>query len=63
MNYNSIVYYENKLDMIIYLLNSTNDENIQMYLLDKYNECYSKYESLIKEVKTNEQTFTTMDWI
>lgn len=63
MNCNNIKYYENKLDMIIYLLNSTNDENIQMYLLDKYNECYSKYELLIKEVKINEQAFTTMDWI
>lgn len=63
MNYNNIAYYENKLDMIIYLLNSTNDENIQMYLLDKYNECYSKYELLLKEVKLNEQTFATMDWI
>ena len=62
MNCN-ISYYENKLDMIIYLLNSTNDENIQMYLLDKYNECYSKYESLLKEVKQNEQTSITMDWI
>lgn len=62
MNYN-IAYYENKLDMIIYLLNSTNDENIRMYLLDKYNECYLKYESLLKEVKQNEQTSTTMDWI
>ena len=29
-------YYERKLDIIIYLLNSTDDDTVSDYLLDEY---------------------------
>lgn len=66
MNGNTLSYYENKLDIIIYLLNSTDNENVKFYLIDEYNKCYSKYEKIrVKEVISNAKnnTHTSMDWI
>ena len=59
------VYYENKLDIIIYLLNSTDIDEVQMYLLDEYSKVYDKYIELIggEHIVKNEQTSTSMDWI
>ena len=59
-------YYENKLDMIIYLLNSTDDEEVKNYLIDEYNKYYNIYEEImLKEVYRIEEsnTSSTMDWI
>ena len=33
-------YYERKLDVIIYLLNSTDEEKVTDYLLDEYAKNY-----------------------
>lgn len=66
MNGNTLSYYENKLDIIIYLLNSSDNENVKLYLIDEYNKCYSKYEKLrMKEVVKNAEnnTHTTVDWV
>lgn len=65
-NGKDIIYYENKLDIIIYLLNSTDDEEVKNYLIDEYNKCYSIYEEItLKEVYRIEESYTssTMDWI
>lgn len=58
-------YYEGKLDIIIYLLNSTNESNVIDYLTEEYAKNYIEYERLYKEVKGNDkkQTSSTMDWI
>ena len=58
-------YYENKLDMIIYLLNSTDREETKRHLLNEYYSCYNEYEIKLKEVRYNEKrvTSSTMDWI
>lgn len=42
-------YYENKLDIIIYLLNSTDDDTVSAYLLDEYAKNYIEYERLYNE--------------
>ena len=65
-NGNDLSYYENKLDIIIYLLNSTDDEEVKNYLIDEYNKCYNVYEEImLKEVYIIEEsnTSSTMDWI
>lgn len=65
-NGNDLSYYENKLDIIIYLLNSTDDEEVKNYLIDEYNKCYNVYEEImLKEVYRIEESYTpsTMDWI
>ena len=65
-NGKDITYYENKLDIIIYLLNSTDDEEVKNYLIDEYNKYYNIYEEIIlKEVYRIEESYTssTMDWI
>lgn len=65
-NGKNITYYENKLDIIINLLNSTNDEEVKNYLIDEYNKCYNIYEEImLKEIYRNEESYTSspMDWI
>ena len=65
-NGKDIIYYENKLDIIIYLLNSTDYEEVKNYLIDEYNKCYNVYEEImLKEVYIIEEsnTSSTMDWI
>ena len=65
-NGKDITYYENKLDIIIYLLNSTDSEEVKNYLIDEYNKCYNVYEEImLKEVYIIEEsnTSSTMDWI
>ena len=65
-NGKDISYYENKLDIIIYLLNSTDSEEVKNYLIDEYNKCYNVYEEImLKEVYRIEESHTssTMDWI
>ena len=42
-------YYERKLDIIIYLLNSTDEEKVTDYLLDEYAKNYIEYERLLHE--------------
>ena len=42
-------YYENKLDIIIYLLNSTDDDTVSDYLLVVYGKNYIEYERLYNE--------------
>lgn len=42
-------YYERKLDIIIYLLNSTDEEKVVDYLLDEYAKNYIEYERLYNE--------------
>ena len=42
-------YYEKKLDIIIYLLNSTDEEKVVDYLLDEYAKNYIEYERLYNE--------------
>ena len=44
-----LVYYEKKLDIIIYLLNSTDDDTVSDYLLDEYTKNYIEYERLYNE--------------
>ena len=57
-------YYENKLDIIIYLLNSTDDDTVSDYLLDEYTKNYIEYERLYNEQEREVKTSSsTMDWI
>ena len=57
-------YYERKLDIIIYLLNSTDDDTVSDYLLDEYAKNYIEYERLYNEQEREFKTSSsTMDWI
>ena len=57
-------YYERKLDIIIYLLNSTDNDNVVDYLLDEYAKNYIEYERLYNEQEREYKTsFSAMDWI
>ena len=57
-------YYERKLDIIIYLLNSTDNDNVVEYLLDEYTKNYIEYERLYNEQEKEFKTSSsTMDWI
>ena len=57
-------YYENKLDIIIYLLNSTDEEKVVDYLLDEYGKNYIEYERLYNEQEREYKTSSsTMDWL
>ena len=57
-------YYERKLDIIIYLLNSTDEEKVVDYLLDEYTKNYIEYERLYNEQEREFKTSSsTMDWI
>ena len=57
-------YYERKLDIIIYLLNSTDEEKVVDYLLDEYTKNYIEYERLYNEQEKEFKTSSsTMDWI
>ena len=57
-------YYERKLDIIIYLLNSTDDETVSDYLLDEYAKNYIEYERLYNEQEREyKSSFSAMDWI
>ena len=59
-----LVYYENKLDIIIYLLNSTDEEKVVDYLLDEYAKNYIEYERLYNEQEREYKTSSSsMDWI
>ena len=57
-------YYERKLDIIIYLLNSTDEEKVIDYLLDEYAKNYIEYERLYNEQEREYKTSSSsMDWI
>ena len=57
-------YYERKLDIIIYLLNSTDEEKVSDYLLDEYTKNYIEYERLYNEQEREYKTSSSsMDWI
>ena len=57
-------YYERKLDIIIYLLNSTDEEKVLDYLLGEYEKNYIEYERLYNEQEREFKTSSsTMDWI
>ena len=57
-------YYEGKLDIIIYLLNSTDEEKVVDYLLDEYGKNYIEYERLYNEQEREYKTSSSsMDWI
>ena len=57
-------YYERKLDIIIYLLNSTDEEKVVDYLLDEYTKNYIEYERLYNEQEREyKSSSSTMDWI
>ena len=57
-------YYERKLDIIIYLLNSTDEEKVTDYLLDEYGKNYIEYERLYNEQEREYKTSSSsMDWI
>ena len=57
-------YYERKLDIIIYLLNSTDEEKVVDYLLDEYAKNYIEYERLYNEQEREHKTSSSsMDWI
>lgn len=57
-------YYERKLDIIIYLLNSTDEEKVTDYLLDEYAKNYIEYERLYNEQESEYKTSSSsMDWI
>ena len=57
-------YYERKLDIIIYLLNSTDDDTVSDYLLDEYAKNYIEYERLYNEQEREyKSSSSTMDWI
>ena len=57
-------YYERKLDIIIYLLNSTDEEKVTDYLLDEYTKNYIEYERLYNEQEREYKTSSSsMDWI
>ena len=59
-----LVYYEKKLDIIIYLLNSTDEEKVLDYLLDEYTKNYIEYERLYNEQEREYKTSSSsMDWI
>ena len=59
-----LAYYEKKLDIIIYLLNSTNEEKVVDYLLDEYAKNYIEYERLYNEQEREFKTSSSaMDWI
>ena len=59
-----LVYYEKKLDIIIYLLNSTDDDTVSDYLLDEYAKNYIEYERLYNEQeKEFKSSSSSMDWI
>ena len=59
-----LAYYEKKLDIIIYLLNSTDDDTVSDYLLDEYTKNYIEYERLYNEQEREYKTSSsTMDWI
>ena len=59
-----LVYYEKKLDIIIYLLNSTDEEKVVDYLLDEYTKNYIEYERLYNEQEREYKTSSsTMDWV
>lgn len=59
-----LAYYENKLDIIIYLLNSTDEEKVTDYLLDEYTKNYIEYERLYNEQEREYNTSSSsMDWI
>ena len=57
-------YYEKKLDIIIYLLNSADDDTVSDYLLDEYAKNYIEYERLYNEQEREYKTSSSsMDWI
>ena len=57
-------YYERKLDIIIYLLNSTDEEKVTDYLLDEYAKNYIEYERLYNEQEREyKSSSSSMDWI
>ena len=57
-------YYERKLDIIIYLLNSTDEEKVVDYLLDEYTKNYIEYERLYNEQEREYKTSSSStDWI
>lgn len=57
-------YYERKLDIIIYLLNSSDDDTVSDYLLDEYAKNYIEYERLYNEQEREYKTSSSsMDWI
>lgn len=58
-------YYERKLDIIIYLLNSTDEEKVIDYLLDEYTKNYIEYEELLNEQERIQKStsFSAVDWI
>ena len=58
-------YYEKKLDIIIYLLNSTDEEKVTDYLLDEYAKNYIEYERLYNEQEREykSSSSSSMDWI
>ena len=57
-------YYERKLDIIIYLLNSTDEEKVTDYLLDEYAKNYIEYERVYNEQEREYKTSSSsMDWI
>ena len=57
-------YYERKLDIIIYLLNSTDDDTVSDYLLDEYAKNYIEYERLYNEQeRIQKSSSSSMDWI
>ena len=59
-----LVYYEKKLDIIIYLLNSTDDDTVSAYLLDEYTKNYIEYERLYNEQEREyKPSSSSMDWI
>ena len=59
-----LVYYEKKLDIIIYLLNSTDEEKVVDYLIDEYTKNYIEYERLYNEQEREYKTSSSsMDWI
>ena len=59
-----LIYYERKLDIIIYLLNSTDNDKVVDYLLDEYAKNYIEYERLLNEQEREQKTTSsTMDWI
>ena len=57
-------YYERKLDIIIYLLNSTDEEKVVDYLLDEYAKNYIEYERLYNEQEREyKSSSSAMDWL
>ena len=59
-----LAYYEKKLDIIIYLLNSKDEEKVVDYLLDEYTKNYIEYERLYNEQEREyKSSSSAMDWI